>query len=123
MQAQVHTMAVNSRRADTSDVALCRRVLKHRTRYYLAQRDAGVSALGAAILDLIVLGQIEGCCKRLGTLSEVLNLHRSTVRLHVVGLIKDGWVDVDNSVGEPLLNMSEKAANYASNWIQLSLDG
>ena len=106
-----------------SNVALCRSVLKRRTRYYLAQREAGISAQGAGILDLVVLGQIEGCCMDVAMLSDVLNLSNSAVRLQVVELIKDGWVIVRNTGGQARLYMTDKAADYASTWIELSLDG
>lgn len=106
-----------------ANIALCRSVLKRRTRYYLAQREAGISAQGAGILDLVVLGQIEGCCMDVAMLSDVLNVSTSTIRLQVVELIKEGWIVVRNDGGQARLCMTDKAADYASTWIELSLDG
>lgn len=106
-----------------SNVALCRSVLKRRTRYYLAQREVGLSAQGAGILDLVVLGQIEGCCMDVNKLSDLLCLSNSAVRLQVVELIKDGWIVVRHDDGQPRLYMTDKAADHASTWIELSLDG
>ncbi len=120
---------LNNEKAELSEsphadnIALCRSVLKRRTRYYLAQREAGISAQGAGILDLVVLGQIESCCMDVAKLSDVLNLSNSAVRLQVVELIKEGWIVVRNDGGQARLHMTDKAADYASTWIELSLDG
>jgi len=123
MQALTNEDSETGQGQHATNVALCRSVLKRRTRYYLAQREAGISAQGAGILDLVVLGQIEGCCMDVAMLSDVLNLSNSAVRLQVVDLIKGGWVVVRNSDGQARLHMTDKAADYASTWIELTLDG
>ncbi len=123
MQALINEDSETGLGQHATNVALCRSVLKRRTRYYLAQREAGISAQGAGILDLVVLGQIEGCCMDVTMLSDVLNLSNSAMRLQVVDLIKGGWVVVRNSNGQARLHMTDKAADYASTWIELTLDG
>ena len=123
MQALINEDSETRQGQHATNVALCRSVLKRRTRYYLAQREAGISAQGAGILDLVVLGQIEGCCMDVAMLGDVLNLSNSAVRLQVVDLIKGGWVVVRNSDGQARLHMTDKAADYASTWIELTLDG
>ena len=123
MQALTNEDSETGQGQHATNVALCRSVLKRRTRYYLAQREAGISAQGAGILDLVVLGQIEGCCMDVAMLSDVLNLSNSAVRLQVVDLIKGGWVVVRNSDGQARLHMTDKAADYASTWIELTLNG
>lgn len=123
MQALLNENSETGQGQHATNVALCRSVLKRRTRYYLAQREAGISAQGAGILDLVVLGQIEGCCMDVAMLSDVLNLSSSAVRLQVVELIKGGWVVVYNGGGQARLHMTDKAADYASTWIELTLDG
>lgn len=123
MQAQAHQEPESGQGPYASDVALCRSVLKRRTRYFLAQREAGISAQGAGILDLVVLGQIEGCCMDIAKLSDLLNLPPSATRLQVVELIKDGWIAARNTGGQASLQMTDKAADYASTWIELCLDG
>ena len=123
MQALTNEDSETGQGQHATNVALCRSVLKRRTRYYLAQREAGISAQGAGILDLVVLGQIEGCCMDVAMLSDLLNLSNSTVRLQVVELIKGGWVVVRNSDGQARLHMTDKAADCASTWIELTLNG
>jgi len=123
MQALTNEDSETGQGQHATNVALCRSVLKRRTRYYLAQREAGISAQGAGILDLVVLGQIEGCCMDVAMLSDVLNLSNSAVRLQVVDLIKGGWVVVRNSDGQARLHMTDKAADCASTWIELTLNG
>jgi hypothetical protein len=123
MQALINEDSETGQGQHATNVALCRSVLKRRTRYYLAQREAGISAQGAGILDLVVLGQIEGCCMDVAMLSDVLNLSNSAVRLQVVDLIKGGWVVVRNSDGQARLHMTDKAADCASTWIELTLNG
>jgi hypothetical protein len=103
-----------------ADVARYRAILKQRTRYYLAQRDAGVPALGAAILDLVILGNLEGCCMDVESLSGVLALPRAAVRQQVVELIKDGWVEVAQSRAGASLHATEKAAGFAEQWIGIA---
>jgi len=123
MQALFNNDSETGQGPHATNVALCRSVLKRRTRYYLAQREAGISAQGAGILDLVVLGQIEGCCMDVAMLSDLLNLSNSTVRLQVVELIKGGWVVVRNNGEQARLHITDKAADYASTWIELTLDG
>lgn len=123
MQALLNEESETGQGPHATNVALCRSVLKRRTRYYLAQREAGISAQGAGILDLVVLGQIEGCCMDVSKLTDLLNISNSAVRLQVVELIKGGWVVVRNVDGEARLYMTDKAADYASTWIELTLDG
>jgi hypothetical protein len=103
-----------------ADTHRFRAVLKQRTRYYLAQRDDGVPALGAAILDLIILGNLECCFMDVESLSEVLSLPRNAVRQQVVDLIKDGWVEVAQSRSGTGLHATEKAADFAEQWIGLA---
>lgn len=102
------------------EVARYRTILKQRTRYYLAQRDAGVPALGAAILDLVILGNLENCCMDVNALSQVLGLDRSAIRPQVVELIQGGWVEVRQSSSAASLHATEKAASYAEQWIGLA---
>jgi hypothetical protein len=104
-----------------ADAARYRAILKQRTRYYLAQRDAGVPALGAAILDLIILGNLESCRMDVEALSEVLALSRAAVRQQVVELIKDGWVEVAQSCAGTSLHATDKAAGFAEQWIGIAL--
>jgi hypothetical protein len=103
-----------------ADTHRFRAVLKQRTRYYLAQRDDGVPALGAAILDLIILGNLECCFMDVESLSEVLSLPRNAVRQHVVDLIKAGWVEVAQTCSGTGLHATEKAAGFAEQWIGLA---
>jgi hypothetical protein len=103
-----------------AEVARYRTILKQRTRYYLAQRDAGVPALGAAILDLIILGNLEGCGMGVESLSVVLMLPRAAVRQQVVELIREGWVEVAQSASGAGLHATEKAASYAEQWIGIA---
>jgi hypothetical protein len=76
------------------DIAHYRAILKQRVRYYLAQREAGVPADGVAILDLIILGNLEGCIMNVESLSDVMDAGRGAVRQRVVDLVRDGWVEV-----------------------------
>lgn len=103
-----------------ADVVRYRAILKQRTRYYLAQRDAGVPALGAAILDLIILGDLEGCFMDVEALSEVLGLPRNAVRQQAVELIKDGWIEVTHCAAGAGLHATEKAAGFAEQWIGIA---
>ena len=103
-----------------ADIVRYRAILKQRTRYYLAQRDAGVPALGAAILDLIILGDLEGCFMDVESLSEVLGLARNAVRHQVVELIKDGWIEVTHAAAGAGLHATEKAAGFAEQWIGIA---
>ncbi len=103
-----------------ADVARYRAILKQRTRYYLAQRDAGVPPLGAAILDLIILGDLEGCFMDVESLSQVLGLSRNAVRQQVVELIKDGWIEVAHVPAGAGLHATEKAAGFAEQWIGIA---
>lgn len=118
MQASV---ARNDEWEAQADVARYRAILKQRTRYYLAQRDAGVPAIGAAILDLIILGNLEGCCMDMESLADVVGLSRTTVRQQVVELIKDGWVEVAQSRTGVSLHATEKAAGFAEQWIGIAV--
>jgi hypothetical protein len=102
------------------DVAHYRGILKQRVRYYLAQREAGVPAVGAAILDLIILGNLEGCVLDIESLSDVMDVSRTMVRQHLVELIRDGWVDVRQTALGASLHASEKAATYADQWIGIA---
>ena len=95
------------------DLDVCRDVLKNRTRYYLALREAGVPPLGVFILDVIALGCIEGYAMDIETLADLLNLPRPTVRLQVVTLIKDGWIETTQTPEGATLNMSEKGRQHA----------
>ncbi|MCG8546319.1 MAG: hypothetical protein MJE12_19145 [Alphaproteobacteria bacterium] len=97
----------------TWDLDVCRDVLKNRTRYYLALREAGVPPLGVFILDVIVLGCIEGYTMDIETLADLLNLPPPTVRLQVVTLIKDGWIEPVQTPQRATLNMSEKGRQHA----------
>jgi hypothetical protein len=106
-----------------ADVARYRAILKQRTRYYLAQRDAGVPALGAAILDLIILGDLECCLMNVDALALVLAMPRSAVRQQVVDLIKDGWIEVTQSASGAGLHATEKAAGFAEQWIGIAGTG
>lgn len=106
-----------------ADIVRYRSILKQRTRYYLAQRDAGVPALGAAILDLIILGDLEGCFMDVEALAEVLALPRNAVRQQVVELIKDGWIEVAHAASGAGLHASEKAAGFAEQWIGIAAAG
>lgn len=103
-----------------ADVFRYRAILQQRTRYYLAQRDAGVPALGAAILDLIILGNLECCFMDVESLSAVLALPRAVVRQQVVDLIKDGWVEVAQSTSGAGLHATEKSASFAEQWIGIA---
>ena len=103
-----------------ADAARYRAILKQRTRYYLAQRDAGVPALGAAILDLIILGDLEGCFMDVAALARVLGLPRNAMRQQVVELIKDGWIEVTQAAGGAGLHATEKAAGFAEQWIGIA---
>jgi DNA-binding MarR family transcriptional regulator len=102
------------------DVNHYRGILKQRTRYYLAQRDAGVPVIGAAILDLIILGNLEGCFMDMESLSEVMSIARPTVRQEVVTLIRDGWVKVEQSQAGSSLHVTEKAAAFAEQLIGIA---
>ena len=95
------------------DLDVCRGVLKNRTRYYMTLREAGVPALGIFILDVIALGGIEGYEMDVETLAELLNLPRPTVRLQVVTLIKDGWIEAVQTAEGTTLNMSDKGQQNA----------
>ena len=123
-QEEQEAMQTNAAIDETGDVqaevARYRAILKQRTRYYLAQRDAGVPALGAAILDLVILGNLENCCMDVNALSQVLGLERTAVRPQVVELIKGGWVEVTQSPSGASLHATEKAASYAEHWIGLA---
>jgi len=102
------------------DVNHYRGILKQRTRYYLAQRDAGVPVIGAAILDLIILGNLEGCFMDVNSLSEVMSVSRNMVRQEVVELIRDGWVEVKQSQTGSSLHVTEKATAFAEQWIGIA---
>jgi DNA-binding IclR family transcriptional regulator len=103
-----------------ADVRHYRGILKQRTRYYLAQRDAGVPALGAAILDLVILANLEGCFMNVESLAEVTGMARNTIRLQVVELIRAGWIDVTQSPAGAGLYASEMAASHAEQWIGIA---
>lgn len=107
--------------AQVSD-EVCRDVLKKRTRYYLALREAGVAPLGVFILDVIVLGSIEGYSMDIGALADILNLPQPTVRLQVVALIKDGWVDAAQSPAGTTVQLSEKGSSHAYSWVAMTLE-
>ena len=97
----------------TWDLDVCRDVLKNRMRYYLALREAGVPPLGVFILDVIALGCIEGYTMDIETLADLLNLPPPTVRLQVVTLIKDGWIEPVQTPERATLSMSEKGRQHA----------
>ncbi len=102
------------------DVTHYRAILRQRTRYYLAQRDAGVPAIGAAILDLVILGNLEGCFMDVEALAEVMGLARGAARERVVELIREGWVEVRHSETAPGLYATEKAAAFTEHWIGIA---
>lgn len=102
------------------DVEHYRGILKQRVRYYLAQREAGVPAVGAAILDLVILGNLEGCIMNIESLSDVMDVPRTMVRQHLMELIRDGWVEVKQSSLGASLHTSEKAATFADHWIGIA---
>lgn len=116
MQAQAKTIENDLE----VDIAHYRGILKQRVRYYLAQREAGVPAVGAAILDLVILGNLEGCIMNVESLSDVMDVARNTVRLNVVELIRDGWIEVQQSPLGASLHASEKAATFADQWIGIA---
>ena len=103
-----------------ADVTRYRAILRQRTRYYLAQREAGVPPLGAAILDLVILGNLEGCFMDVEALAEVMDLARNSARERVVELIRDGWVEVRQSATGAGLHATEKAAAFAEHWIGIA---
>jgi len=102
------------------DVRHYRGILKQRVRYYLAQREAGVPVVGAAMLDLIILGNLEGCIMDIESLSDVMDVSRTLVRHHLMELIRDGWVEVRQSSLGASLHASEKAATFADQWIGIA---
>ena len=120
MQASAALAVLNNEWDAEADLARYRTILKQRTRYYLAQRDAGVPALGAAILDMVILGNLEGCRMDIELLSDVLVLSRTAVRQQVVDLIKDGWVEVVQSCSGASLFATDKAAGFAEQWIGIA---
>jgi hypothetical protein len=103
-----------------NDVTHYRAILRQRTRYYLAQRDAGVPAIGAAMLDLVILGNLEGCFMDVDAVAEVMGLVRSAARERVVELIRAGWIEVRQSETGPGLYATEKAAAFAEHWIGIA---
>lgn len=102
------------------DVVHYRAILRQRTRYYLAQRDAGVPAIGAAILDLLILGNLEGCFMDVDSVAEVMAMTRGAARERVVELIREGWVEVRHREGGAGLYATEKAASFAEHWIGIA---
>ena len=102
------------------DIVHYRAILRQRTRYYLAQRDAGVPAPGAAVLDLLILGNLEGCFMDVDSVAEVLGLARSAARERVVDLIREGWVEVRHCETGAGLYATEKAASFAEHWIGIA---
>ena len=97
-----------------------RAILRQRTRYYLAQRDAGVPPVGAAILDLVILGNLEGCFINIEALAEVLDIARGAARERVVELIREGWIEVRQTASGAGLHATEKAAECAEHWIGIA---
>ena len=103
-----------------ADVRHYRSILKRRTRYYLAQRDAGVPALGAAMLDLIILANLESCLMDVDALAGVMGLAPNAVRRQVVELISGGWIKVVQSPSGASLHATEKAADFAEQWMGIA---
>ena len=102
------------------DVTHYRAILRQRTRYYLAQRDAGVPAIGAAILDLVILGNLEGCSMNVEAVAEVMGMARGAARERVVELIRAGWIEVRHTETGAGLYATEKAASFAEHWIGIA---
>lgn len=102
------------------EVSHYRVILRQRTRYYLAQRDAGVPPVCAAMLDLVILGNLEGCFMDIEALAEVMAMPRAAVRERVVELIREGWIEVRQSASGAGLHATEKAATFAEHWIGIA---
>lgn len=106
-----------------NEVSHYRAILKQRTRYYLAQRDAGVPMIGAAILDLVILGNLEGCFMDIESVADVMCMPRPAARQEIVELIREEWLEVQHSPDGAGLHATEKAAGFAEQWIGIANSG
>ena len=107
--------------ADIADeIAQYRAILRGRTRYYLAQREAGVPAVSAAILDMVILANLEGCFLDLEGLSRVADMPRQLTRERVMELIRGGWVEVRQSEAGAGLFATDMAASFTDHWIGIA---
>lgn len=106
-----------------SEVSHYRAILKQRTRYYLAQRDAGVPLVGAAILDLVILGNLEACFMDIESVADVMCMPRPAARQEIVGLIREGWLEVRQTSDGAGLHATDKAAGFAEQWIGIANGG
>jgi len=67
-------------------------ILRLRAAYYGAQRDVGLVAGDISLMDMIMLGHLEGRPVDMSSLSNMLKMPRPTVRRHVERLEKAGWL-------------------------------
>lgn len=67
-------------------------ILRLRATYYGAQRDAGLIPGDISLMDMIMLGHLDGRPVDMSSLSNMLQMPRPTVRRHVGRLEKTGWL-------------------------------
>ena len=117
---QAHATTNDEEAELAAEVRRYRDILRRRTRYYLAQRDAGVPRRGTAILDLVILANLESCFMDMEALAEVMDLPRNAVRDRVVELIRGGWIEVRHSQSGAGLYATEKAGTFAESWLGIA---
>lgn len=67
-------------------------VLRTRASYYCAQRNAGLQTIDIALMDMIMMGQLEGRPVDMSALAGIAQIPRPTVRRYVNRLSSEGWL-------------------------------
>lgn len=119
---QAVSMAQNPTDGAHATKETCRRILRGRVRYHLAQREAEIRPQAAPVLDLIALAELEEFAVDIPVLADTLKMPQAAVRDQVVSLIKDGWIEAAHAGGSVRLKLTQKGRQSAADWINLALE-